>query len=422
VAAMLDGFRDMYNDFYGPADDSMTSSQRRERNVRDKVRQLSNENQAAISIETEVESQQEEERKPVAVATKSPGDEPEEPKEPEKSGMEELNELIGLQTVKHDVEELVGLAKIRKMREEKGMKSVPVSLHLVFSGNPGTGKTTVARILGKLYKEIGILSTGQMIETDRSGLVAGYVGQTAIKTQKKIQEAMGGILFIDEAYTLNQKDESFGQEAIDTILKAMEDHRDEFVVIVAGYTQLMKDFVESNPGLKSRFNKFFEFPDYTADELQQIFELQCNKYQYKLTEEADAAVRREIIRLEEEKGENFANAREVRNLFEKIITNQAARVSALEEVDKEMLSTITIEDLTDEFEEELKARAAREAEVEEALKEVAEMNGENQPTAEERAGEIVELLKEMAEEEGGAAKGGKKKKLKVPPKTPVIRR
>jgi len=419
---MLDGFRDMYNDFYGPADDSMTSSQRRERNVRDKVRQLSNENQAAISIETEVESQQEEERKPVAVATKSPGDEPEEPKEPEKSGMEELNELIGLQTVKHDVEELVGLAKIRKMREEKGMKSVPVSLHLVFSGNPGTGKTTVARILGKLYKEIGILSTGQMIETDRSGLVAGYVGQTAIKTQKKIQEAMGGILFIDEAYTLNQKDESFGQEAIDTILKAMEDHRDEFVVIVAGYTQLMKDFVESNPGLKSRFNKFFEFPDYTADELQQIFELQCNKYQYKLTEEADAAVRREIIRLEEEKGENFANAREVRNLFEKIITNQAARVSALEEVDKEMLSTITIEDLTDEFEEELKARAAREAEVEEALKEVAEMNGENQPTAEERAGEIVELLKEMAEEEGGAAKGGKKKKLKVPPKTPVIRR
>lgn len=421
MAAMLDGFRDMYNDFYGPADDSLTSSQKRERNVRDKVRQLSNENQAAISIETEVESQQEEERKPVAVATKSPGDEPEEPKEPEKSGMEELNELIGLQTVKHDVEELVGLAKIRKMREEKGMKSVPVSLHLVFSGNPGTGKTTVARILGKLYKEIGILSTGQMIETDRSGLVAGYVGQTAIKTQKKIQEAMGGILFIDEAYTLNQKDESFGQEAIDTILKAMEDHRDEFVVIVAGYTQLMKDFVESNPGLKSRFNKFFEFPDYTADELQQIFELQCNKYQYKLTDEADAAIRKEIIRLEEQKGENFANAREVRNLFEKIITNQAARVSALEEVDEEMLSTITIDDLTDEFEEELKARAAREAEVEEALKEVAEMNGENQPTAEERAGEIVELLKEMAEEEGGAGKG-KKKKLKVTPNGPIIRR
>ena len=422
----LDGFRDMYNDFYGPADDGLTSKQRRERNVRDKINQISNEGKAQLSIETEVETMEEAERKPVAVAAKTPGDEPEKPKEPEKSGMEELNELIGLKTVKHDVEELIGLAKVRKMREEKGMKAVPMSLHLVFSGNPGTGKTTVARILGKLYKEIGILSTGQMVETDRSGLVAGYVGQTAIKTQKKIQEAMGGILFIDEAYMLNQKDENFGQEAIDTILKAMEDHRDEFIVIVAGYTQLMKEFVESNPGLKSRFNKFFEFPDYTDEELQAIFELQCKKYQYKLTEEADKAVREEIIRLEESKGENFANAREVRNLFEKIIANQAARVSALEDVDEETLSTITIEDLTDkfeeEYEEELRARAAREAEIEEALKDVADMNGENQPTAEERAGEIVELLKELADENGEGAGGGKKKKVKMPEKKPIIRR
>ena len=422
----LDGFRDMYNDFYGPADDALTSKQRREQNVRDKVRQLSEDGKAQLSIETEVETVEEAERKPVAVATKTPGDEPEKPKEPEKSGMEELNELVGLKTVKHDVEELIGLAKVRKMREEKGMKAVPMSLHLVFSGNPGTGKTTVARILGKLYKEIGILSTGQMIETDRSGLVAGYVGQTAIKTQKKIQEAMGGILFIDEAYMLNQKDENFGQEAIDTILKAMEDHRDEFIVIVAGYTQLMKEFVESNPGLKSRFNKFFEFPDYTVDELQQIFELQCKKYQYKLTEEADKAVRAEIIRLEESKGENFANAREVRNLFEKIIANQAARVSALEEVDEETLSTITIEDLTDKFEEEyekeLEARAAREAEIAEALNDVEEMNGENQQTAEERAGELVSLLQEMVEENGEGSKGGKKKKIKAPDKKPIIRR
>ena len=227
------------------------------------------------------------------------------------------------------------------------MKSVPVSLHLVFSGNPGTGKTTVARILAKLYKEIGILREGQLIETDRSGLVAGYVGQTAIKTQKKIEEAMGGVLFIDEAYTLNQKDENFGQEAIDTILKAMEDHRDEFIVIVAGYTELMKAFVESNPGLKSRFNKFFEFPDYTVDELQQIFDLQCSKYQYKMTEDAEKAVREEIIKLEAAKGENFANAREVRNLFEKIITNQAARVANLENVDEETLTLITTEDLED---------------------------------------------------------------------------
>ena len=422
----LDGFKDIYNDFYGPSDDYETFVKRKERNVRDKINQLSNEGKAQLSIETEVETMEEAERKPVAVATKTPGEDPEKPKEPEKSGMEELNELVGLKTVKHDVEELIGLAKVRKMREEKGMKAVPMSLHLVFSGNPGTGKTTVARILGKLYKEIGILSTGQMIETDRSGLVAGYVGQTAIKTQKKIQEAMGGILFIDEAYMLNQKDETFGQEAIDTILKAMEDHRDEFIVIVAGYTQLMKEFVESNPGLKSRFNKFFEFPDYTVDELQQIFELQCKKYQYKLTDEADKAVREEIIRLEESKGENFANAREVRNLFEKIIANQASRVSALEEVDEETLSTITIDDLTDEFEEEyekeLAARAAREAEVAEALQDVAEMNGENQPTAEERAGELVSLLQEMVDESGEGSKGGKGKKKKAPDKKPIIGR
>lgn len=270
-----------------------------------------------------------------------------EPAEPEKSGMEELNELIGLTTVKHDVEEMVGLAKVMKMRQEKGMKAVPVSLHLVFSGNPGTGKTTVARILARLYKEIGVLSTGQLVETDRSGLVAGYVGQTAIKTQKKIQEAMGGVLFIDEAYTLNQEGENYGQESIDTILKAMEDHRDKFVVIVAGYTELMRNFIESNPGLKSRFNKYFEFPDYTADELQQIFMMQCSKYQYRLTEEAEAAVRERIVRLEAEKGENFANARDVRNLFEKIITNQAARVAELGDVDEETLATVTIEDLED---------------------------------------------------------------------------
>ena len=228
------------------------------------------------------------------------------------------------------------------------MKQVPVSLHLVFSGNPGTGKTTVARILAKLYKEIGILSTGQLIETDRSGLVAGYVGQTAIKTSQKIEEAMGGVLFIDEAYALNQEGENFGQEAIDTILKAMEDHRDKFIVIVAGYTDLMKSFVESNPGLRSRFNKFFEFPDYTVEELQAIFMMQCKKYQYKLTEEAEAAIRDEITRMEAEKGENFANAREVRNLFERIITNQASRVADLENVDEDVLTTITMEDLKDD--------------------------------------------------------------------------
>ena len=340
---MKDELKTIYDDFFGPTKERPTIDVPVRRpsagTKSDFSRPAEQQNAGPQELETEVVTQTE-----FAVQT---APEPEEPKEPEKSGMEELNELIGLKTVKHDVEELVGLAKVRKMREEKGMKAVPVSLHLVFSGNPGTGKTTVARILAKLYKEIGILSTGQLVETDRSGLVAGYVGQTAIKTQKKIQEAMGGVLFIDEAYTLNQEGENFGQEAIDTILKAMEDHRDKFVVIVAGYTDLMKAFIESNPGLKSRFNKFFYFPDYTVDELQQIFMMQCKKYQYKLTEEAEAAVKEEIIRLEAAKGENFANAREVRNLFEKIITNQAARVSELENVDEEMLTTLTIDDLRD---------------------------------------------------------------------------
>ena len=355
---MKDELKDIYKDFYeGVFDDFLgedgskkpsgrtRDNYRRDRIDRsaDRIKDTIRESNSASSGEQTIESDVVTE---IEYANQA-SEKPDEPKEPEKSGMEELNELVGLETIKHDVEELIGLAKVRKMREEKGMKAVPVSLHLVFSGNPGTGKTTVARILAKLYKEIGILSTGQLIETDRSGLVAGYVGQTAIKTQKKIQEAMGGVLFIDEAYTLNQEGENFGQEAIDTILKAMEDHRDKFIVIVAGYTELMKAFVESNPGLRSRFNKFFEFPDYTVDELQEIFKMQCKKYQYKLTDEAAEAVREEIIRLEAAKGENFANAREVRNLFEKIITNQASRVADLENVDEEMLSTITIDDLKD---------------------------------------------------------------------------
>jgi ATP-dependent Clp protease ATP-binding subunit ClpA len=244
----------------------------------------------------------------------------------------------------------------------------------------------VARILAKLYKEIGILSGGQLVETDRSGLVAGYVGQTAIKTQKKIEEAMGGVLFIDEAYTLNQEGENYGQEAIDTILKAMEDNRDKFIVIVAGYTDLMRDFIESNPGLRSRFNKYMNFPDYTADELQQIFMMQCKKYQYKLTEEAEAAAREKIIKMEAEKGENFANARAVRNLFEKIITNQAARVSVLENVDDETLTTITMEDMKDL--DDLDAPSAKTDEKHDPVEELIKILEKDQS---ERAGEVSDF-------------------------------
>ncbi|MBR6331938.1 MAG: AAA family ATPase, partial [Dehalococcoidales bacterium] len=182
---------------------------------------------------------------------------------------------------------------------------------------------------------------------DRSGLVAGYVGQTALKTQEKIQAAMGGILFIDEAYALARKDDTFGQEAIDTILKAMEDHRDDFVVIVAGYTGPMEYFINSNPGLKSRFNKYIEFPDYTLEELEKIFYQNCERYDYVVANDAKDPIRAMIISRKATKIENFANAREVRNMFEEIITNQARRVAKLENPAQEEIMTITLDDLSD---------------------------------------------------------------------------
>lgn len=270
------------------------------------------------------------------------------PQEPETDPMEDLNALVGLTDLKKDVEELISLAKMQKMRREQGLKSIPVSLHLVFSGNPGTGKTTVARILARLYKQIGVLSKGQLVEVDRSALVAGFVGQTAVKTQEKIKEAMGGILFIDEAYTLAKSaGNDFGQEAIDTLLKAMEDHREDFVVIVAGYPDLMQKFINSNPGLKSRFNKYLYFKDYTAEELQTIFDGFLKKYDYHLADDAKEAVKEAITEMEAKKDANFANAREVRNLFEKIITRQALRIDSLPETEeKPEITEILTEDVT----------------------------------------------------------------------------
>lgn len=269
-----------------------------------------------------------------------------EQEEPEEDPMEKLQSLVGLEDLKHDVKELISLLKVQKMREESGLKIVPVSKHLVFTGNPGTGKTTVARILASLYKQIGAIPKGQLVEVDRSSLVAGFVGQTATKTQEKIQEAMGGILFIDEAYTLaKETGNDFGQEAIDTILKAMEDHRDELVVIVAGYPDLMEKFINSNPGLKSRFNKYLYFPDYSAEELKKIFESNCKKYDYELSEEAQKIVTESIEKMEAEKDENFANARSIRNFFENIITNQATRLAEMEEVKPEDMKVILPEDI-----------------------------------------------------------------------------
>ncbi len=345
-----DTFKNVYSDFFGANFQKNQDYQNlKEAGIVSDVPDDFGNNQAASAPEDAADAAKENEL-PTAVATPGPEKkEPEKPKEPEKSGMEELNELIGLEAVKHDVKEIAALVKMQKLRESRGMKTPDTSLHLVFSGNPGTGKTTIARILAKIYREIGALSKGQLVEVDRSNLVAGYVGQTAIKTRKKIDEAMGGILFIDEAYTLARSEggNDFGQEAIDTILKAMEDHRDDFVVIVAGYTDLMQKFINSNPGLKSRFNKYIEFPDYTAEELIAIFDMRCSKYGYVFTPEAREQVNAIIIEREKNKGPNFANARDVRNLFEKIITNQATRIAELAEPSDTDLTTITVDDLTD---------------------------------------------------------------------------
>ena len=257
----------------------------------------------------------------------------------------ELNEYIGLDTVKKEVESLINLVTVQKMRKENGLPVNDLSLHMVFSGNPGTGKTMVARLMARIYKSLGILSKGHLVEVDRSGLVAGYVGQTAIKTGEAIQKAMGGVLFIDEAYALtNRGGNDYGQEAVDTLLKAMEDHRDDLIVIVAGYTELMEEFVHSNPGLESRFNRFLNFPDYTVQEMMDIFDMRCRKSGYELAEDARGLLR-SLLALLSLDVKGFGNARGVRNLFERTVAAQANRLAALPDVTREMLMTLTADDL-----------------------------------------------------------------------------
>ncbi len=270
-------------------------------------------------------------------AAAKPGQEAEEEIPPLEELLEELHALIGLEKVKKDVDSLINLMQIMKIREERGMKQSDVSLHLVFSGNPGTGKTTVARLLSRIYYRIGVLSKGQLVEVDRSGMVSGYVGQTAIKVSEVLKRALGGVLFVDEAYALtaNRGENDFGQEAVDTLLKGMEDHRDDLAVIVAGYPDLMQEFLSSNPGLKSRFNKFIYFDDYTPDELAQIFRFRCDKGGYTVSDEAYSYVQEFFKERYEHRGENYANGRDVRNFFEKAMVNQANRLAGLGDLNTE---------------------------------------------------------------------------------------
>ena len=291
----------------------------------------------------------EEKKNTPPTATAKPGDgKPAEEELPPPERMEdlmaELDSYIGLGAVKEEVHNLINMVQVYKLRREHDLPTTDMSLHMVFTGNPGTGKTMMARMMARIYRSLGILSKGQLVEVDRSGLVAGYVGQTALKTQKVIEKAMGGVLFVDEAYALNGKSENdFGQEAIDTLLKAMEDHRDDLVVIVAGYTDLMDKFIHSNPGLESRFNRFLLFEDYSLDELMAIFKMRCGKG-YTLSPEAEPLVR-DYIAEESAVGDGFGNARGVRNIFEHILVAQNNRLAKMESVTRQDLMTLLPEDV-----------------------------------------------------------------------------
>ncbi|MGK7939895.1 MAG: AAA family ATPase [Crocosphaera sp.] len=263
--------------------------------------------------------------------------------------LQELDNLIGLNHLKDEVRKYINFLKIQKLREKQGLQAVPITLHSVFCGSPGTGKTTVARLMGQIYQQLGILKKGHLIETDRSGMVAGYVGQTAQRVDELVHSALDGVLFIDEAYTLKPvaSGNDFGQEAIDLLLKRMEDYRDRLVVIVAGYGDEMTRFINSNPGLKSRFSRYFYFEDYTPQELLEIFEFFGRQHHYTLTEAAKEVLLTRFDELYGDRDKSFGNGRLVRNMFEKTIEKQANRLVNISNVTADIIQQILPEDIVE---------------------------------------------------------------------------
>lgn len=261
--------------------------------------------------------------------------------------IEELNSLVGLEKVKSQVSNLISFQKIQKLRKENGLSTSKNTLHLAFTGNPGTGKTSVARIVGRIYKQIGLLSKGHFMEVSRTDLIAGYQGQTALKVKGVIEKAKGGVLFIDEAYSIteNEHTDSYGRECLTELTKALEDYREDLVVIVAGYTEPMRVFFDSNPGLKSRFNNFIEFDDYDSDELFNILQSLCQQNDYQMNAEASSMIKAVIDQTLSNKEEQFANGRYIRNIFDDLIMLHAKRVASIKYPSRQELTEIIEQDV-----------------------------------------------------------------------------